>query len=46
MSVQELIELLEECDQEATVVLDVGGLNLIEASKVEEEYAIESVIIS
>lgn len=45
MTVQELIERLEEMDPEATVLLDVGGVNLIEADSVKEMIAMEAVVI-
>lgn len=45
MTVQELIERLEEMDPEATVLLDVGDVNLIEADSVKEQIAMEAVVI-
>ena len=45
MTVQELIERLEEMDPEATVLLDVGCVNLIEAGSVKELIAMEAVVI-
>ena len=45
MKVQELIEMLEEMDPEATVLLDVGDVNLIEAGSVKEMFAMEAVVI-
>lgn len=45
MTVQELIERLEEMDQEATVLLDVGCVNLIEAGSVKELIAMDAVVI-
>lgn len=45
MTVQELIERLEEMDPEAMVLLDVGGVNLIEAGSVKEMIALEAVVI-
>lgn len=46
MTVQELIERLEECDPEADVVIDVGLLNLVFVNKVEENYECNAVVIS
>lgn len=46
MTVQELIERLEECDPEAQVYLNTGDLNLVEISIVEEHILTNSVIIS
>ena len=46
MTVQELIERLEECDPESEVVMDVGLLNLIFVNKVEENYEYNPVVIS
>ncbi len=46
MTVQELIERLEECDPEADVVMDVGLLNLVFVNKVEENYDYNTVVIS
>lgn len=48
MTVQELIERLEEMDPEATVLLDVGGVfetTLREVRDVEEMIALEAVVI-
>lgn len=45
MTVQELIERLEEMDPEATVLLDTGDVNLIEAGSVKEMIAMEAVVI-
>lgn len=45
MTVQELIERLEEMDPEATVLLDIGDVNLIEAGSVKELIAMEAVVI-
>ena len=46
MTVQELIERLEECDPEAQVYLNTGDLNLVEISFVKEHMLTNSVIIS
>ena len=46
MTVQELIERLDECDPEADVVMDVGLLNLVFVNKVEEYYEYNTVTIS
>lgn len=46
MTVQELIERLEECDPEAQVYLNTGNLNLVEISIVKEHILTNSVIIS
>ncbi len=46
MTVQELIERLEECDPEADVVMDVGFINLVFVNKVEENYEYNAVVIS
>ncbi len=45
MTVQELIERLEECDPEAQVYLNTGDLNLMEISSVKELLAMEAVVI-
>lgn len=45
MTVQELIERLEECDPEAQVYLNTGDLNLIEIRSVKEVLAMEVVVI-
>lgn len=45
MTVQELIERLEECDPEAQVYLDDGSLNLAEIRSVKEVVAMEAVVI-
>lgn len=45
MTVQELIEMLDVMDPEATVLLDIGDVNLIEAGSVKELIAMESVVI-
>lgn len=45
MTVQELIERLEECDPEADVVVDAGYINLVLVNKVEENYECDVVII-
>lgn len=46
MTVQELIERLEECDPEAEVYLNTGDLNLMEINSVKEHIPTCSVIIS
>ena len=46
MTVQELIERLEECDPEAEVYLNTGDLNLMEISSAKEHIPTNSVIIS
>lgn len=46
MTVQELIERLEECDPEAEVYLNTGDLNLIEVCNVKEHIPTNSVLIS
>lgn len=46
MTVQELIERLEECDPEADVVIDAGFINLVFVNKVEENYECNAVVIS
>lgn len=46
MTVQELIERLEECDPEAEVVMDAGFINLVFVDKVEENYECNVVVIS
>lgn len=46
MTVQELIERLEECDPEADVVMDAGLMNLVFVNKVEENYEVNAVVIS
>lgn len=43
MTVQELIERLEECDPEAQVYLNTG--DLMEISSVKELLAMEAVVI-
>lgn len=45
MTVQELMERLEECDPEAQVYLDCGDLNLTEISSVKEVASMEAVVI-
>lgn len=46
MTVQELIERLEEFDPEAQVYLNTSDLNLVEISIVKEHILTNSVIIS
>lgn len=46
MTVQELIERLEECDPEADVVMDAGFINFVFVNKVEENYECNAVVIS
>lgn len=46
MTVQELIERLEECDSEAEVYFDAGDINLMEIKVVKEHVSINSVVIS
>lgn len=46
MTVQELIERLEECDPEADVAMDAGFINLVFVNKVEENYEYNAVVIS
>ncbi len=46
MTVQELIERLEECDPEADVTMDTGSLNLVFINKVVENYEYNVVVIS
>lgn len=46
MTVQELIERLEELDPEADVVMDVGLLDLVFVNKVKEYYECNAVVIS
>mgnify|MGYP003431560290 CR=1 FL=1 len=46
MTVQELIERLEECDPEADVVMDAGFISLVFVDKVEENYEYNTVTIS
>lgn len=46
MNVQQLIKLLQKCDPEAMVLLDIGDVNLIEVSEVEKNEAMYAVILS
>lgn len=46
MTVQKLIERLEECDPEAEVYFDAGDINLMEIKVVKEHVSINSVVIS
>jgi len=46
MNIQQLIELLQECDPEAVVLLETGDVNLIEVSEVEKNEAMYAVILS
>lgn len=45
MTVQELIERLEECDPEAEVVINTGSINVVFVNNVEENYEYNVVVI-